>query len=203
MVVSVDYRLAPEHPFPAAYQDALAATDWAGAAPEGFAEGPLFVAGDSAGGNLAAVSSLAARDKGAPALAGQILFYPVVDFAQRRASRDRFGEGYFLEDQEMTWFESNYLGRYDPADPRVSPLRADLAGLPPALVVLAECDPLVDEGKAYHEALEAAGVTSSLRIEPGQIHGFLNMGKMIRPAQVALDEAGQWARTLSGAAERP
>ncbi|HXC29418.1 MAG TPA: alpha/beta hydrolase [Stellaceae bacterium] len=191
-VVAVDYRLAPEHKFPAAVEDCLAATEWvaANAARVGVDGARLAVGGDSAGGNLAAVVSLIARDRGAPQLCGQALLYPTLDFGMDRASYRRFAEGYLLTLATMRWFAEAYIrGPQDVEDWRVSPLRApDLSGLPPAYVLTAGYDPLGDEGIAYVRRLEETGVAVRHRHLAGQIHGFLLMGKIIRAAGPALDE---------------
>src|ERR1700691_2510492 len=160
VVVSVDYRLAPEHPFPAALDDCDAAVTWvAGQAEDlGGDPGRLAVAGDSAGGNLAAAVTLRARERGGPAIAAQPLVDPAVDFTTVRPSELSTGEGYLLTAAAMHWFAAQYLGDHDPSDPRASPLLADLTGLPPAVVATAEFDPLRDEGRAYADALRDAGV---------------------------------------------
>jgi acetyl esterase len=202
VVVSVDYRLAPEAPFPAAVEDALAATRWVGARlGELGGDGRLAVAGDSAGGNLSAVVAQELRDTGGPGLAGQLLVYPAVDFTGAYPSRQENGEGYLLDLSTMGWFTRHYVGeggRYD--DPRLSPLRhRDLAGLPPAVVVTAEYDPLRDEGKAYADALAAAGVPVEHRCFDGMVHGFFDMGTFSPAAQAAVDEAcAVFAKVLSG-----
>jgi acetyl esterase len=192
-VVSVDYRLASEHKFPAAAEDCLAATAWVAdnAASLGVDAGRLAVGGDSAGGNLAAVVSLLARDAVTPRISYQLLIYPATDAAMRHASVARFAEGYVLTRSTMRWFYQQYLRNPDDAaDWRVSPLTAgDLAGLPPALVLTAGYDPLCDEGDAYAARLAAAGVPVVHRRFPGQIHGFTTNGKIIRAADTALDEA--------------
>ncbi len=199
IVVSLDYRLAPEHPFPAAVEDVLAALAWTGEGIRalGGDRDAVFVAGDSAGGNLAAVAALAARDDShLPSLAGQLLFYPAVDLAGDHESRRRFAEGYFLESQTMRWFVDKYVP--DPAaraDWRASPLRAeDHRGLAPAFVLTAGFDPLWSEGQAYAKTLEAAGVPVTPSDWPGLIHGFLNMGGLVPAAGKALDAAGAWIR---------
>jgi acetyl esterase len=191
VVVSVDYRLAPEAPFPAAVEDAVAATRWAGEhlAELGGTE-TLAVAGDSAGGNLAAVVAQQVRDAGGPRLAAQLLVYPATDVQGDFASREDNGEGYFLDLPTMEWFLAQYAADAAVhADPRLSPLRAgSLAGLPPAVVVTAEYDPLRDEGEAYAAALRSAGVEVDYRCFDGMIHGFIDMGPHSAGAQKAVDE---------------
>jgi acetyl esterase len=175
-VLSVDYRLAPEHPFPAAADDALAAYLDARARATELGADPARVAvgGDSAGGNLAAVTALALRGQPtAPAF--QLLIYPGLDMTTKHPSRLRFGEGFVLTEESMTWYEDQYVpDRARRADPRVAP---DLAGLPPAHVATALADPLRDEGEAYAERLRAAGVTVALHRHP-QVHGFFNLTAM-------------------------
>jgi len=191
-VVSVDYRLGPEHKFPAAVEDCFAATAWVAgnAASLGVDRVRLAVGGDSAGGNLAAVVSLLARDKGVPRVACQVLIYPATDAAMRHDSIGRFAEGYVLTRSTMRWFYEQYLrSPEDAADWRVSPLLApDLSGLPPACVLTAGYDPLCDEGDAYAARLAAAGVAVTHRRFPGQVHGFAMNGRIIRAAETALDE---------------
>jgi cation diffusion facilitator CzcD-associated flavoprotein CzcO/acetyl esterase/lipase len=176
-VVSVDYRHGPEARFPAAVDDAWAALQWvaAHAGELGGAPGQLAVAGWSAGGNLAAVVSQLARDAGGPALAGQLLLCPVTDTDQTRPSYTENGEGYVLTRGLMAWFLDHYVDRADRADPRVAPLRGDLAGLPPALIVTCEFDPLRDEGEAYARALEQAGDQVRLVRARGHTHTSLTM----------------------------
>ncbi len=201
VVVSVDYRLAPENPFPAAVEDALAATEWVGERLADFGGSEkLAVAGDSAGGNLSAVVAQQLRDAGGPAIAAQLLIYPAVDVTGEYASRLENAEGYFLDLATMAWFMNHYAA--DPShhtDPRVSPLRHhDLTGLPPAVVVTAEFDPLRDEGEAYAAELSAAGVPVEVRRFDGMIHGFFDMGGFSPAAQAAVDEACElFAKVLS------
>jgi acetyl esterase len=191
-VVSVDYRMGPEHKFPAAVEDCFAATAWTAdnAAALGIDPGRLAVAGDSAGGNLAAVVSLLARDKGAPRISCQVLIYPATDAAMRHDSVARYAEGYVLTRATMRWFYEQYLRTPDDAaDWRVSPLLApDLSRLPSAYVLTAGYDPLCDEGDAYAARLAAAGVPVTHRRCPGQVHGFVTNGRVIRAAETALDE---------------
>jgi acetyl esterase len=191
VVVSVDYRLAPEAPYPAAVDDCLAATRWVAANGErlGVDAGALAVAGDSAGGNLAAVVSQVARDEGGPPIRFQLLIYPATDARMDTASCRDNAEGYFLTAADMRWFYGHYAGPGD--DPRVSPLLApDLAGLPPAMVITAEFDPLRDEGDAYAERLAAAGVPVEHVRCPGMIHGFFGMAAAVDAARGVVDRAG-------------
>jgi acetyl esterase len=190
VVVSVDYRLAPEHRFPAAVEDCIAATSWvADHADElGGDPGRLGLAGDSAGGNLAAVVAQHAQRRGAPAIAAQALVYPGVDFTEVRPSVVANGEGYLLTAESMRWFAAQYLGDHDPADPRASPLLGDLAGLPPAVVAVAEFDPLHDEGVAYATALTDVGVTVRLLDFDGLVHGFMGLGAVSPASARARDE---------------
>jgi acetyl esterase len=191
-VLSVDYRLAPEHPFPAAVEDALAAFRWAAIDNKRLGADPsrIAVAGDSAGGNLAAAVSLLSRDREGPSPAMQALIYPVTDAVGGQDSRDRFAKGFLLSKADMDWFESHYLPPgVDQADPRVSVLRADdVSGLPPAYVTTAGFDPLRDEGEAYATRLEQAGVPTVLRRHPGLIHGFANLTAVSKTARAAMLE---------------
>ncbi len=201
VVVSVDYRLAPEAPFPAAVDDALAATRWVGEHLADFGGSDrLAVAGDSAGGNLAAVVTQQLRDTGGPAIAAQLLVYPACDVTGEYPSRHENAAGYFLDLPTMAWFLNHYAA--DAAmheDPRLSPLQhGDLGGLPPAVVVTAEYDPLRDEGEAYAKALAAAGVPVEGKRFDGMIHGFFDMGAFSPGAQAAVDEAcAMFARLLA------
>jgi acetyl esterase len=191
VVVSVDYRLAPEHPFPAAAEDAVAAARWiAQHLDELGGDTRLGVAGDSAGGNLAAVVAQQLQADGTP-LAGQFLIYPAVDAAGDYPSLVQNAMGYFLERPSMDWFYDHYVGGWDEAkDPRLSPLHAaDLAGQPPAVIVTAEYDPLRDEGEAYGEALHSAGVAADVRRYDGLIHGFFDMGTVSPAARAAIEES--------------
>jgi acetyl esterase len=191
-VLSVEYRLAPEHPFPAAVEDALAAYRWAAVDNTRLGVDPrrIAVAGDSAGGNLAAALCLLARDDGGPSPAMQALIYPVADAGGGQRSRDEFAKGFLLAKADMDWFEHHYLPPgSDRADPRVSPLRAaDLSGLPPAYVATAGFDPLRDEGEAYAARMREAGVRVALRRHPGLIHGFANMTAVSDTAHAAMLE---------------
>ena len=192
VVVSVDYRLAPESKFPAAADDCHAATQWvaANAAALGVDAKRIAVGGDSAGGNLAAVVALMARERG-PALRFQLLVYPVTDAAIDTPSYRDNADGYLLTKSSMVWFWSHYLRNdADKANPIASPLRAaDLKGLPPALVITAEFDPLRDEGEAYARRLREAGVPTKLSRYDGTIHGFFGMTGFIELGKKAVAEA--------------
>jgi acetyl esterase len=188
-VVSVDYRLAPEHVYPAAVDDSFAATQWVATNAHLLKIDPtrIAVAGDSAGGNLAAVVAIMARDKGGPAICHQLLTYPVTDMGFRSASYVTNGEGYFLTKDMMVWFGDQYVPAGHPIeDPLLSPIyAADLSKLPPATVITAEFDPLRDEGEAYAKRLTEAGVPTKLIRYDGVFHGFFSMNGAIDQADNA------------------
>jgi len=192
VVVSVDYRLAPEHKFPAAAEDAYDATRWVSENSRAIGGRPdaLAVAGDSAGGNLATVVALMARDRGGPRIGLQVLIYPITDHDFEAATYRKFEDGYFLTRDAMIWFWDQYCSPdTDRNQAYLAPLRAnDLSGLPPALVLTAEYDPLCDEGEAYAERLRQAGVAVKLTRYDGMIHGFVRRLNYLDAAQVALDE---------------
>ncbi|TPN44564.1 MULTISPECIES: alpha/beta hydrolase [unclassified Mesorhizobium] len=196
IVVCPDYRLAPEHKFPAALEDCAAALRFMeqNAGELGIDPARITVAGDSAGGNLAAVLALLARDGLAPPLAAQILIYPNTDARQTADSYRRFGDGFGLTAATMAWFRDHYVRTPDDiVDWRVSPLLASsLAGAAPAFVAVAGHDILADEATAYAERLRAHGVPLLLRQWPGQIHGFVSMGRHIKAARQAVSEAAAW-----------
>lgn len=179
IVVSVDYRVAPEHKFPAAVEDCYAAIKWVAGNAKAIGGDPTHIAvgGDSAGGNLAAVVSLMARDQGTPPLVYQLLVYPTTSFALDTPSCQENADGYFLTRDDMVWFRNLYLrSNADRDDPYASPLQAqDLRGLPSALVITAEFDPLRDEGEAYAARLREADVAVVCTRYNGMIHGFLSM----------------------------
>ena len=192
-VLSVDYRLAPEHPYPAAVDDSIAALAWASENAErlGFDPARIAVGGDSAGGNLAAVVTLAAKAGEAPMPAFQLLIYPVCDYVEKRPSYETFREGFLLTAAEMDWFRDHYLPDRDAAHEwRASPLQApNLSGLPPAYVLTAGFDPLRDEAEEYARALTAAGVPTALRRHDGLLHSFVNQTALHRGAHDAMLEA--------------
>ncbi len=196
-VVAVDYRLAPETRYPGAVTDCYNATLWVSeqAAELGLDASRLAVGGDSAGGNLAAAVAQMARDKGGPHIAFQLLVYPVTDADFDRPSYLDNGEGYLLTRRGMQWFWGHYApDAAQRTQPYASPLRGDLVGLPPALVQVAEFDPLRDEGVAYANALKAAGVKVQFNHYHGMIHGFFGMTEAISDARQAMQEACQALR---------
>jgi acetyl esterase len=188
VVLSVEYRLAPEHPYPAAAEDAMAATRWALDHVDelGGDVSRVAVGGDSAGGNLSAVVAQQLRD----AIAAQLLVYPATDLVSERPSHEENGRGYFLTLDEMEWFHGNYLPDIERGkEPLASPLHADdLTGLPPAIVATAEFDPLRDDGDAYAEALRKAGVKVVHRRYDGLVHGFFGFGAFSATADAAIKE---------------
>jgi acetyl esterase len=192
-VLAVDYRLAPEHPFPAAAEDAFAAYAWASANAARFGVEPtrIAVGGDSAGGNLAAVVCLLARDADLTPPAMQLLIYPVTDTGRELPSRQTFSEGFLLTRRDMAYYEDRYLPQgTDRGDPRVAVLQAeDLRGLPPAYVATAGFDPLRDEGDAYGLRLREAGVPVALHRHPGLVHTFVNLTAISPTARAAVLEA--------------
>jgi acetyl esterase len=206
LVISVDYRLAPEHRFPAATDDALAATRWvaANAAVLGSDTERLFMAGDSAGACLAAVTAMVLRDLGGLSLAGQLLFYPVTDHPSGSpTSYQSYATGVGLTDLTMRWFWDQYLATpAQAAEPAASPLRMlSCAGLPPAFVMVAEYDVLREEGEAFAQRLAQAAVPMHLRCSAGMNHGFLKHAGALPEAAAELDAACVWLRRVSGIGE--
>lgn len=202
VVVSVDYRLAPEYPFPAAADDCYAATQWAAANAAAINGDPrrLAVGGDSAGGNLAAVVSLMARDRKGPAIAFQLLVYPVTNADYGTASYRENADGYLLTRASMEWFWNHYCPTdAAKANPYASPARASsLANLPPALVLTAEFDPLRDEGEAYAAALRKAGVSAECVRYDGLIHGFFAMSHVVPAGRPGMEKAAATLRRVFG-----
>jgi acetyl esterase/lipase len=193
-VVSVDYRLAPEHKFPAAVEDAYSATRYVAehAAEFGIDPNRIAVGGDSAGANLATVVALMARDRGGPALKFQLLIYPVTDFTDHATESEReYGKGYFLDEEVMDWFADQYFApETDRHLPYASPLKAsDLRGLPPAFVITGECDPLRDQGEAYADKMRSAGVPVVLKRYEGMIHPFLSLAGIVDAGRAAIKDS--------------
>ena len=199
-LVSVDYRLAPEHKFPAAVEDAIAATDfvWRNAAALGIDPDRLIIGGDSAGATLAAVVCQHALQHARPPIAAQCLICPVLDFEEASPSREAFAENRLIDKSTLEADLADYLpADVDPADPRISPLRAaKLAGLPAAIIHTAEFDPMRDEGNAYARRLKAAGVTVEHVCHDGMVHNFHAMGAILPQAQAALQQIGAQIRRL-------
>jgi len=198
LVVAVDFRCAPEHRFPAAAEDCWAVVSWLGERGSALGADPsrLAVCGDSAGGNLAAVMALRSRDRGGPPLVAQLLVYPVLDHNLDTASYLANGTGYGLTREAMRWYWEQYLGEAgDGLSPDASPLRAaDLSGLAPALVIVCELDPLLDEGRAYAARLAAAGVPVEEIVESGMIHGHLRMQGVISRARKSWGDCARFLR---------
>lgn len=199
VVVSVDYRLAPEHKFPAAVEDAYTATRWVAENASVVQGDPtrIAVGGDSSGGNLAAAVALMARDRGEPSLIYQLLVCPVTNYDFSTLSYQENGDGYLLTKNSMVWFWKQYLkDDNDGHNPYASPLQAqDLSGLPPALVITAEYDPLRDEGEAYAAQLQLSGVSVVTKRYEGMIHGFFEMAALLDTARLAIEEAAQALRS--------
>ncbi len=194
VVISVDYRLAPEHKFPAAVEDANAALGYVAEHPEEFGIDAKRIAagGDSAGGNLATVVCLTARDRGGPKVAFQLMVYPVTDYGDDRPSSREFADGYLLTSALMDYFWGHYLPRpEDGQDQHTSPIKAkSLSGLPPAMVITAECDPIRDQGEAYAQRLKESGVPVELKRYDGAIHAFFNLAGVIDSGKQAIEDAG-------------
>jgi len=199
VVVSVDYRLAPEHPYPAALDDAYHSSLWAyeNAGALGGTKGSFSVCGESAGGNLAAVICLLARSSAEIEISRQILLQPVVDFTLSFPSIDMPASECLVPREDLAWYYEEYYGPdADTKDFRVSPIFADdLSGLPPALIITAEHDTLRDEAKAYADRLESSGVPTKYSYYPGMVHGFLQMAGLVDEAQEAIDEISFLAKS--------
>jgi acetyl esterase len=199
MVVSVDYRLSPESKFPAAINDCYAATLWIvqNLASLNGDPGSLFLAGDSAGGNLAAVTALRIRDEGGPSIKGQVLIYPVTDhYKRKKQSAITFAEGFNLSDEDMHWFWNHYLENEEDGDnPMASPLIAEnLTNLPPALMIVSGHDPLRDEGLEYARKLTEAGVPVEVVLYEEMIHGFISYLGILRQGLEAIREISVWVK---------
>ena len=199
VVVSVDYRLAPENKFPAAAEDAYSATRYVAEHASEFGVDPsrIAVGGDSAGANLATVVALMARDRGGPALKFQLLIYPVVNFTAHETESEReYAHGYFLEIEQMDWFKEQYFAtEADCHLPYASPLKAlDVRGVPPAMVITGECDPLRDQGEAYAGKLRSAGVAVLLKRYEGMIHPFVSLAGIVDAGRNAINESASAVR---------
>jgi acetyl esterase/lipase len=203
-VISVEYRLAPEHPFPAAIDDAMSVASWVweNAATLDIDPTRLVVAGDSAGGTLAAVLCQLLASADGPRIALQLLICPVTDLAEETESRRTFAQGYFIERTTLAWAKEAYCGNADHSDPRISPLRAAVAGLPPAHIHTAEFDPMRDEGEAYARKLESAGVSVRYTCHAGMIHHFYCMASAIPHARNLLTSMGAAVRDALSQAPR-
>ena len=197
VVISIGYRLAPEHKFPAAVDDAYAAVRWVAdnAADLRIDPARIAVGGSSAGGGLAAAVALIARDRGGPKIAFQLLTVPVTELSSRAASHREFAEGYGLTSADMEWFGRHYVRTEADADePYASVLRADLHDLPPAFVITAECDPLRDDGEGYAEKLRKLGIAARYKRYSGMFHGFMSFPSLLPEASEAFEDAGKALR---------
>jgi acetyl esterase len=197
VVISVDYRLAPETKFPGAVEDSYAAVRWVAENASDLRIDPtkIAVGGASAGGNLAAAAALLAKARGGPKIAFQLLTVPVTELSSKAASHRDFAEGYGLTSADMTWYGTHYVRTPADADePLASVVRADLRGLPPAFVITAECDPLRDDGEAYAEKLKELGIRASYKRYPGMFHGFMSFPRLLPEAAEAFDDAGKSLR---------
>ena len=203
VVISIDYRLAPETKFPGAVEDAYAAVRWVSstdnAADLRIDPARVAVGGASAGGNLAAAVALVAREKGGPRIAFQLLTVPVTELSSKAASHREFAEGYGLTSADMEWYGRHYVRTdADADDPRASVLRADLHDLPPAFVITAECDPLRDDGEAYADRLRELGIAARYKRYPGMFHGFMSFLGVLPEAAEAFEDAGSALREALG-----
>jgi acetyl esterase len=201
LVISVNYSLAPESRFPAALEDAFAVLCWVSrSSKEIRTDGRIAVGGENAGGNLAAICTHRARDRGDPKIDAQVLIYPEVDFTFSQPSHEKFKSGYLLEENSLKWYASQYLPEgADPKDPEISPLFAPRwDGLPPGLIITAEYDPLRDEGEAYANKLRQAGGIAILHRYTGMLHGFFQMGGVVEEGRKAIEEVGGFIKTIFG-----
>jgi acetyl esterase/lipase len=197
VVISIDYRLAPETKFPGAVEDSYAAVRWVAdnAAELRIDPTKIAVGGASAGGNLAAAAALVARERDGPKIAFQLLTVPVTELSSKAGSHREFAEGYGLSAADMTWYGTHYVRTpADADDPLASVVRADLRSLPPAFVITAECDPLRDDGEAYAEKLGKLGIRASYKRYPGMFHGFMSFPSVLPEAAEAFEDAGNALR---------
>ena len=201
VVISIDYRLAPETKFPGAVEDAYAAVRWVVDTAADLRIDPARVAvgGASAGANLAAAAALVARERGGPKIAFQLLTVPVTELSSKAGSHREFADGYGLTAADMEWYGRHYVRTdADAADPLASVVRADLHDLPPAFVITAECDPLRDDGEAYAEKLRALGIPARYKRYPGMFHGFMSFPAVLPEAAEAFEDAGKALREALG-----
>lgn len=200
-VIAVDYRLAPEHKFPAAADDCFAALKWVAdqASTIGVDANRIAVCGDSAGGNLSAVVCQLAKKAGGPRIVYQVLMYPTTIAHAQTPSMAAFGKGYFLEREAMDWFFDSYVPKgHDLKDPKLAPFWGDVTGLPPAYVITAGFDPLKDEGKQYADKMAAAGVAVTYKDYPAMVHGFFNMSGIVPQAKDAIHEVAAKLKAAFG-----
>ena len=201
VVISIGYRLAPETKFPGPVEDAYAATRWVADNAADLRIDPtrIAVGGASAGGNLAAAAALAARERGGPKIAFQLLTVPVTELSSKAGSHREFAEGYGLSAADMEWFGRHYVRTAaDADDPHASVLRADLKRMPPAFVITAECDPLRDDGEAYADRLRTLGIAARYKRYPGMFHGFMSFPSVLPEASEAFEDAGAALREALG-----
>lgn len=200
LVISVNYPLAPENPFPAALLGGQAVLHWIASHPkEVHSNGTLIVCGEGAGGNLCAALAQTVKDEPCTLIAYQVLIYPHLDLTHSSPSIGFFGKGFLLEKESLDWYAEQYAPHEDLKDPRISPLYAkDFSRLPPALIITAEYDPLRDDGETYAQKLKQAGVEATLQRHRGMVHGFLQLGGLIDDGRLALEEIGNTLRSLFG-----
>ncbi len=198
LLASMNYPLAPENPFPKAIKGAKRALHWISTHPKELnSNGKIAIAGENAGGNLAAVLSQEVREEIHPKISFQVLIYPQTDFTFSSLSHQEYSSGYLLERDSIEWYKKQYLPKgLDPTDPRISPLFAkDFSSLPPALVITAEFDPMRDEGEIYAQKLKSAGVPTTLKRYNGMVHGFFQMGGLLDDARLAIQTVGETLKT--------
>jgi acetyl esterase len=198
LIASINYPLAPENPFPKAVIAAKEALHWIYSHPSELnADGRIAIAGENAGGNLAAVLTQEVREQIHPKISFQVLVYPQTDFTFSSLSHQEYSTGYLLEKDSIEWYKKQYVPKnHDPMDPRISPLFAhDFSSLPPALIITAEYDPMRDEGEIYAQKLKSAGVPTTLKRYKGMVHGFFQMGGLLDEARLAINEVGETLKT--------
>lgn len=198
LVASINYPLAPENPFPRAINAAKEALQWIATHPtELNSDGRIAIAGENAGGNLAAVLTQEVRENIHPKISFQVLIYPQTDFTFSSLSQQEYSSGYLLERDSIEWYKKQYISKnQDPMDPRISPLYAhDFSSLPPALIITAEYDPMRDEGETYAQKLKSAGVPTELKRYKGMVHGFFQMEGILDETRLAINHVGETLKT--------